>query len=336
MKITNWYTGVVECTNDPLQLGRVQVRCMGFHTPDLTLLPMADLPWASVILPTTSASICGIGLNHAMVAGTWVFGFFRDTELQDPVVIGTMAGVSPITGYVNNGGKPSTIGFQDPMGTYPLTSGQDAPGGSYMGSSNSGQANAQQNSLSLVDVYNGKGNGINATGMTGPGGLPAPTVNGSASAVANAGLGEIGVIETSNNQGEGIAKYWTATTYPGGYGDRASWCAAFVCWCVQKSDILPDKNRPKTASAFGLETEWARSNPSLVQIIKNPREGQPGDIVIYSFSHAAIITKVTDKGYEIIQGNSPKNGVEGVNLKDTSISSIKTLLRIKPSSTATA
>ena len=29
-----WFTGVVEDRNDPAKLGRVRVRCLGFHTED--------------------------------------------------------------------------------------------------------------------------------------------------------------------------------------------------------------------------------------------------------------------------------------------------------------
>ena len=38
-----WFTGVVEDRNDPDALGRVRVRCLGFHTEDLNDIPTADL-----------------------------------------------------------------------------------------------------------------------------------------------------------------------------------------------------------------------------------------------------------------------------------------------------
>ena len=40
-----WFVGVVEDRNDPDQLGRVRVRCVGLHTEDRTQLPTDDLPW---------------------------------------------------------------------------------------------------------------------------------------------------------------------------------------------------------------------------------------------------------------------------------------------------
>ena len=37
-----WFTGVVESTNDPLEQGRLKVRCYGYHTDDKTALPTID------------------------------------------------------------------------------------------------------------------------------------------------------------------------------------------------------------------------------------------------------------------------------------------------------
>lgn len=337
MRITNWYTGVVESTNDPLQVGRVQVRCMGYHTPDLTLIPSADLPWATVILPTTSASIGGVGANHAITAGTWVFGFFRDMELQDPVILGTIPTSAAISGYDNNNGTSPKVGFQDPMGTYPLRAGSDVPAGSlsYMGKGNPAYNNKMQASLSIYDVYMGKGNTMNATETTGPS-AAAPGVTGSASAIVAAAESQLGVIETdNNNRGPGIEKYWSAVG--GGYGQ--AWCAAFVCWCVQQSGMLDEKTRPKTAGAYALETEWAASNPSVVQIIKNARSCQPGDICIFSWAggqgHACIVKESTPTGFITIEGNTQTGATEGVFQKNRNFTYVRSMLRIKSGQGAT-
>ena len=38
-----WFTGVVEDRNDPDALGRVRVRCLGYHSEDLNDIPTKDL-----------------------------------------------------------------------------------------------------------------------------------------------------------------------------------------------------------------------------------------------------------------------------------------------------
>ena len=46
-----WFTGVVEDIQDPEQLGRVRVRCYGYHTENKVDLPTEALPWAYPLLP---------------------------------------------------------------------------------------------------------------------------------------------------------------------------------------------------------------------------------------------------------------------------------------------
>ena len=88
------FTGVVEDRQDPHQIGRVRVRCLGFHSDNKRALPTADLPWAQPMLPTTSSGISGLGCSPTfLVKGSWVFGFFRDGEaMQQPVILGTLPG----------------------------------------------------------------------------------------------------------------------------------------------------------------------------------------------------------------------------------------------------
>lgn len=88
------YTGVVESRDDPLKLGRCQVRIVGLHTEDKTILPTADLPWAYPLQPITSAGINGIGWTPTgPVPGTWVVLIFRDAEMQLPIMLGTIGGI---------------------------------------------------------------------------------------------------------------------------------------------------------------------------------------------------------------------------------------------------
>ncbi len=108
-----WFVGVVEDRNDPQKVGRVRVRCLGYHTPDKGKLPTADLPWAHVMNPITSATVSGVGQTPlGMVEGTWCVGFFVDGEdAQQPHIIGTLPGVPTQL--------PAGLGFEDPNSNYP-------------------------------------------------------------------------------------------------------------------------------------------------------------------------------------------------------------------------
>ena len=105
-----WFVGVVEDRNDPQKLGRLKVRCLGYHTRVLNKLPTADLPWAHVMNPITSATVSGIGQTPlGCVEGTWVTGFFLDSkEAQQPMIIGTLPGVPAALPV-----KDAKFGFQD-------------------------------------------------------------------------------------------------------------------------------------------------------------------------------------------------------------------------------
>ena len=87
----DWFIGVVEDTNDPKKLNRVKVRCFGYHTDDKAEVSTEDLPFATVMMPTTSPSVEGIGQNHQLLSGSWVVGFFRDGPSgQDPIILGSI------------------------------------------------------------------------------------------------------------------------------------------------------------------------------------------------------------------------------------------------------
>lgn len=90
-----WWMGVVEDRDDPLKLGRVRVRILGYHLDNKQVLPTDDLPWAMPLQPITSAATSGVGSSPlGPVAGTWVMGFFVDgKDCQQPMIMGTIAGM---------------------------------------------------------------------------------------------------------------------------------------------------------------------------------------------------------------------------------------------------
>lgn len=88
-----WFTGVVEDRFDPEELNRVRVRCFGFHSENQADIDTEDLPWATVMMPTTAAGTSGVGDSpHGLMEGSWVVGFFRDgPSAQDPIIMGSVA-----------------------------------------------------------------------------------------------------------------------------------------------------------------------------------------------------------------------------------------------------
>jgi predicted chitinase len=89
------YYGIVENRQDPLTLGRCQVRIAGVHTHDKSLLDTSDLPWSVPVSPL-SAAMNGIGQSPlGPVEGTTVLVFFADGErMQQPIMMGSIGGIA--------------------------------------------------------------------------------------------------------------------------------------------------------------------------------------------------------------------------------------------------
>ncbi len=90
-----WFVGTVENTNDPMKMGRLQVRIHNIHSDKKTILPTQNIPWAVPLMPITSASNRGVGVSPTGIeVGSTVFGFFMDgRSSQNPVIMGTFPGV---------------------------------------------------------------------------------------------------------------------------------------------------------------------------------------------------------------------------------------------------
>lgn len=80
-----WWMGVVESRQDPLEMGRSQVRVFGWHSPSLGDIPSEDLPWA---IPINSVNNTGFATPKE---GDFVFGFFSDgRNAQVPLILGVL------------------------------------------------------------------------------------------------------------------------------------------------------------------------------------------------------------------------------------------------------
>ena len=107
------YYGIVEDRQDPLKIGRVRVRVHTVHSDNKKLdLSTPDLPWAQVMLPTTSAGLSGFGTQHGLVEGSTVMLYFLDGDMcQQPVIIGSVAGI-PQAGYRENTKQTHLLGMR--------------------------------------------------------------------------------------------------------------------------------------------------------------------------------------------------------------------------------
>tara|TARA_Y100001937_G_C7134374_1_gene339172 strand:- start:2595 stop:3035 length:441 start_codon:yes stop_codon:yes gene_type:complete len=88
-----WFTGeVLKVAKDGTN--RVKVYPHGYYDAKLNNENEADnLPWATVMMPCTTAGTETSTMNHSLEKGTWVVGFFRDgPSAQDPIVMGVITG----------------------------------------------------------------------------------------------------------------------------------------------------------------------------------------------------------------------------------------------------
>lgn len=126
---------------------------------------------------------------------------------------------------------------------------------------------------------------------------------------------EIGVVETSRNQGPGIEKYWKATDYGvAGYYNREAYCAAFMCWLFMQaaSEYKVIFSLPNKAGVIRW-LEWAAQNTSVVTKLLPTHKVRRGDIILFDFNgpeakgghHIGIATKDEENGRICtIEGNT--------------------------------
>ena len=178
-----WWVGEVEDNEDPMELGRVRVRVLGYYTNvrggTTADLKTDHLPWATVLQHTSQAGNDGQGESSGQLQpGAVVMGFFMDgDDAQMPIVIGVMR-VNKSTAsrqikefaFTGEGMKASSTGTINPASNRP-----GDPNG--IGSDNFRRPGLQNNSVSTVAAtttteIGGRGSPLNV-GMT-------PGINGSA------------------------------------------------------------------------------------------------------------------------------------------------------------
>lgn len=113
-----WWTGIVENRNDPLKLGRLRVRIIGWHTDDLNEVKSEHLPWADAVTPLTHSNA-----SLDIKEGDWVIGFFTDgINAQKPVVFGQLNGLNPKVVNTNIGFSPQLTPEQKALLPKPASS----------------------------------------------------------------------------------------------------------------------------------------------------------------------------------------------------------------------
>ena len=145
---------------------------------------------------------------------------------------------------------------------------------------------------------------------------------------------QIGAQETpiGSNSGPIVNLYMDAT---GDRGNREPWCADFVSWCFQRwaanTSKPPGFEMPRTASAFGME-DYGASVKGAKVLQSHALAPQPGDIVVYKFSHVGILQSVGNDGtLHVVEGNTNADGSrEGyeVYLHPRYLSSVRSLVRL--------
>lgn len=357
MNIKNWFTGIVEDVNDPLQQGRVRVRCMNYHNGNISELPTEKLPWATCLMPVTSAGVSGIGQSPTgLVPGSWVLGFFRDEDdLQDPIIIGSIStekgyeigysqNVDVTPSFYSSGeslnlipAAASLFGFSDPHGTYPLRTGADLPDSSTTSQNAFSRSFYAKNNASLNIAGVGVADSVVESNLSSfENAPPSVALDGSLRskiiAVARSDAGK--VIEAGKNNAPGIKKYWN---YLGSGGPPLPYCAAFVSWVLAQTGLDPSK-LPKTASSQFFLT-WAKNNLDIVNLIVNPTGGvKAGDLIVWSRGggqgHVGIASGDSDASgrYLAIDGNSGSgkgDGAQGVFEKTKNVRGAKAIISWK-------
>lgn len=148
---------------------------------------------------------------------------------------------------------------------------------------------------------------------------------------------QVGVTEINGtNKGPIVDIYKAATNLPP--HESWPWCAAFICWLVReamKSTGVKETagfKRPQTAGAHDF-INWSQEQDGTTNTKMFPKDKdiQPGDIVVFTFSHIGLATSTGSGGLvSTIEGNTDAQGSReggGVWRKVRKTSQIKARIR---------
>lgn len=125
---------------------------------------------------------------------------------------------------------------------------------------------------------------------------------------------ELGVEEINGtNCGPRVNEYKATTNLPP--EEPWPWCAAFICWLVKQA--MKDTGlvetatfkRPRTAGAWNF-INWSMAQDNSTQTKRSPGDDiQPGDIVVFTFSHIGLAVDYADSGIvRTVEGNTDAAG----------------------------
>ena len=158
-------------------------------------------------------------------------------------------------------------------------------------------------------------------------------------AIVMRAIDEIGVRESprNSNRGDRVDLYKAATNLDP--KQAWPWCAAFVCFIVRESLTkcgiaqTATFKRPTTAGAWDF-IRWSKEQDNSTSTLVSPKakDIQPGDVIVFKFSHIGIATSAanTTGEFQTVEGNTDENGSReggGVYSKKRDIASVKARIR---------
>ena len=126
---------------DKQENNRVKVRIMGYHARDRQTLPPEDLPWATVMMPTSAPQWHkSQGAIHGLGIGAWVIGTFMDGEsAQQPLVFGSLGVVEKGNTYADVAGNLGLSNNYEPTRADTAANNKPAEGQGTVGPSGRGE-----------------------------------------------------------------------------------------------------------------------------------------------------------------------------------------------------